>query len=100
MQKRLYDSQRWREARRTFLGEHPLCRYCEQDGRSTPATVVDHIIPHKGDATLFWDVENWAPICAMHHSATKQREERTGRVVGCDANGEPIDPSHPWGVGR
>ncbi|WP_343040029.1 HNH endonuclease signature motif containing protein [Methylocystis heyeri] len=41
-----------------------------------PATVVDHITPHKGDIKLFWDRKNWQPLCEPCHNSRKQREER------------------------
>lgn len=28
-----------------------------------PAQVLDHIVPHKGDKTLFWDSANWQGLC-------------------------------------
>ena len=33
----------------------------------TPATVVDHVIPHRGDRKLFWDEQNWQPLCKECH---------------------------------
>lgn len=94
-----YDS-RWDKARRTFLAEHPLCVMCEREGRVTPATVVDHIKPHRGDQDLFWDRANWQPLCKAHHDSAKQREEARGHAQGCDVSGRPIDPAHPWNAGR
>ena len=32
------------------------------------ATVVDHIMPHKGDNTLFWDRDNWQSLCKRFHN--------------------------------
>ena len=61
-----YDS-RWREARKAFLKRNPLCVVCLRQGRFTPATVVDHIIPHRGDQRLFWDESNWQPLCKPCH---------------------------------
>ena len=87
---------KWSSARRVFLRGHPLCRYCEQMGRLTPANVVDHIIPHKGDSALFWDQTNWQPLCTYHHNSTKQSEERTGEARGCTADGVPISQGHHW----
>ncbi|MCA0996301.1 HNH endonuclease signature motif containing protein [Alloyangia pacifica] len=40
-----------------------------------PATVVDHIIAHRGDMTLFWDKANWQPLCKSCHNREKQRQE-------------------------
>ena len=58
-----YSAQRWRRTRRIFLAENPLCVICR-----APATEVDHIIPHRGDSTLFWDMANWQPLCHACHS--------------------------------
>lgn len=83
---------RWQQARDIFLRANPLCRMCEQAGALVAATVVDHIVPHKGDPALFWDQDNnWQPLCATHHSASKQAEDkRGGGPIGCDANGIPL----------
>lgn len=86
--RRQYDSQRgssadrgyngrWQKARITFLSRNPLCKMCEEEGHVTEATVVDHIIPHRGDQDRFWDTDNWQPLCKRHHDATKQSEERS-----------------------
>ncbi|GMA48648.1 HNH endonuclease [Alicyclobacillus contaminans] len=69
-----YDS-RWRKARLAYLRAHPLCAECQRQGRLTPATVVDHIKPHKGDKALFWDVHNWQPLCKSCHDAKTARED-------------------------
>ena len=57
-----YD-RRWRKARETFLRRQPLCAKCSEGGRIRKATVVDHVIPHKGDQRLFWDTGNWQALC-------------------------------------
>ncbi|WP_342664986.1 HNH endonuclease [Shimazuella kribbensis] len=41
---------------------------CERNGRVVPATVVDHITPHKGDRELFWDSTNWQSMCSTCHN--------------------------------
>ena len=68
-----YD-RRWRKARLCYLREHPLCVECQRHGRVTPATVVDHIQPHRGNRDLFWDVENWQPLCKGCHDKKTARE--------------------------
>jgi len=65
----------WRSFRNRFLKEHPLCAYCMREDRVTTATVVDHIVPHRGDPKLFWAIDNVQPLCKLHHDSTKQREE-------------------------
>ncbi|MDR5172993.1 HNH endonuclease [Methylobacillus flagellatus] len=81
-----YWSARWRRIAKKQLTEHPLCATCDKEGRIVPATVCDHIIPHRGDADLFWNGERQS-LCATCHSRDKQAEERGGRArqaVGAD----------------
>ena len=85
----------WQAARRTVLLEHPFCAMCGKPLRGSDA-VVDHIKPHRGDWKLFWDVSNWQALCKRCHDSHKQRQENGGYVGGCDVNGMPVDPMHPW----
>lgn len=87
---------RWQKARATYLQASPLCVICQRQGRVTPATVVDHITPHKNDQALFWDKANWQPLCKRCHDSYKQQLEKSGTVSGCDTSGRPVDPNHPW----
>jgi 5-methylcytosine-specific restriction protein A len=66
----------WQKARAAYLAQHPLCIFCERDGRVTAAVVVDHIQVHDGDYERFWNQANWQPLCKRHHDSTKQRQER------------------------
>lgn len=69
----------WEKERAAFLKVNRHCRRC---GRI--ATVVDHRLPHRGAAALFWDRDNWQALCASCHSGTKQREERRGEKEGLE----------------
>jgi 5-methylcytosine-specific restriction endonuclease McrA len=53
---------------------------CQAEGELTPASVVDHIKPHRGDQKLFWDSENWQSLCKLHHDSDKQMLEKSGRA--------------------
>ena len=66
---------RWRKASKAYLLEHPLCAECYKKGILTAATVVDHIVPHRGDKQLFWDRENWQPLCKKCHDEKTLKEE-------------------------
>lgn len=58
----LMQSAAWRKARAEFLARHPFCVEC-----GAPATVVDHIVPHRGDPIIFWDRRRWQSMCASCH---------------------------------
>lgn len=89
---------KWQKARERYLKDHPLCVYCAKQGRTTAAFIVDHIVPHRGDKVLFWDQANWQSLCKHCHDSVKQRQEKTGHLVGHDLSGIPLDPSHHWNV--
>ena len=86
----------WRKAREGFLRSHPLCKKHQERGIVKPATVVDHIKPHKGDTALFWNQANWQALCKACHDGAKQREERGSVSDACELSGLPSDPRHPW----
>ena len=83
-----YDT-RWDKARRAFLSSHPWCAECAKRGVSTPATVVDHITPHRGDNALFWSKANWQVLCTTCHSSGKQRAENGRPITPIGADGWP-----------
>lgn len=60
----------WRKLSKQFLEMH---RHCDCGQK---ATLVDHVRPHKGDTNLFWDRNNWQPMCVHCHSKHKQKLER------------------------
>ncbi len=65
-------TKRWRRATRRWLSEHPFCVDCDPPRF---ASVVDHIIPHRGDYNLFWDMDNWQSMCKTHHDAKTRKGE-------------------------
>ena len=91
---RLYNKRRWRRRSRQQLREHPLCEMCMRAGEIRPASVSDHIVPHRGDEALFWNGALQS-LCITCHNTQKQREEADGYARAVDDNGWPIDPAHP-----
>jgi 5-methylcytosine-specific restriction enzyme A len=96
--KRLYDSRRWRAAAKYFLfqEENQLCKICLSFGRETLATIVDHIIPHKGNIDLFWSSDNWQGLCPHCHSSIKKQIEAGKQIQGATVSGIPINPNKHW----
>lgn len=66
---------RWQATRAGFLAKHPYCAICKVSNRMTIATVVDHIIPHRGDMVKFWQRENWQPLCDPCHRTKTANED-------------------------
>lgn len=76
---------RWRAYALAYLRAHPLCALHYLAGRIVAATVVDHIVPHKGDLALFWDPANHQALCASCHGR-KSATEPGGRAHVSDCN--------------
>lgn len=58
----LYDH-KWEKYRLRYLHENPRCYSCGEK-----ATVVDHVVPHKGSEKLFLQLDNHLPLCARCHN--------------------------------
>lgn len=95
---KLYNCSRWRKLRLAQLNKEPLCAYCiEFEDRYTEATVADHKQPHRGNLKLMYDPKNLQSLCAFHHNSYKQRLEKRGvNAIGCDEDGNPLDPEHHY----
>src|SRR5262249_53706994 len=64
---RWYCTAGWQRRRAHQLLVEPLCRLCLEAGRVTPATVADHVEPHRGDLTRSSSVRSaaCAPTATM-----------------------------------
>lgn len=65
----LYNIPLWKKMRKEFLKDNPTCAVC-----GGKATVVDHIVAHRGNVELFWNQSNWQPLCKECHDAKTNRE--------------------------
>ena len=63
----------WQAARADFLQRNPFCRH---NGCGRPATIVHHVIAHRGNKALFWNRANWMPVCKPCHDGPLQAAER------------------------
>ena len=90
MSKPWYRTARWKQKRLRQLRLEPLCKYCLAAGDVVPATVADHVVPHRWDEELFWHGQLQS-LCAMHHSSTKQSQEAGTAIVHTGVDGYPIE---------
>ena len=94
--RRLYNTAEWKRLRKAQLEKDNFgCVFCRGQFRTKLATVVDHIRPHKGDHSLFFDPTNLQSLCKPCHDSHKRNIELRGyhNMVGSD--GWPLDPNHP-----
>jgi 5-methylcytosine-specific restriction protein A len=91
-----YFTKAWKLRRKRQLDRVAWCEPCKRAGRSRPATIANHKIPHRGDRELFFRGE-LESACKQCHDQAIQREELEGfsREVS-DADGWPADPRHPF----
>ena len=77
----LYKTARWLALRAAQLTAFPLCALCLGEGRTTAATVCDHVEPHGGDVDRFWNGP-FQSLCKHCHDSVKQSEEHRARKQG------------------
>jgi 5-methylcytosine-specific restriction protein A len=82
----------WARLRALVITEQPLCAQCEREGRITPGNEVDHI---DNDASNN-ERSNLENLCRPCHSRKTNADMGRSVSYGCDANGMPLDPNHPW----
>jgi 5-methylcytosine-specific restriction endonuclease McrA len=64
-----------------------------------PAVEVDHVKPHKGSATLFWNWSNWQALCTSCHSRKTNRDLRLEREEAMHGGAEPSAADRAlWGA--
>jgi 5-methylcytosine-specific restriction endonuclease McrA len=92
--RKLYKGKRWSALRMQQLTRVPLCERCRKRKKLTPATVVHHVEPHRGDPVKFFNPANLESSCAPCHDGEAQSDERLAhRQIGDD--GWPVSPDHP-----
>lgn len=82
----------WQALRKSVLVREPLCRECTRIGLTVLATDVDHRDGNPGNNAAV----NMNPLCHSHHSQKTARDHGKHVSYGCDLNGWPLDPAHPW----
>lgn len=68
-----------KDLRLAQLAREPFCRECARKGKRVYATVVDHVIPFRGDWAKFIDPSNHQSLCERCHNrktALERAEER------------------------
>ena len=82
----------WQKLRKSVLAREPMCRECTRLGFTVIATDVDHRDGNPANN----DAVNLNPLCHSHHSQKTAQDHGKHVSHGCDVNGWPLDPAHPW----
>lgn len=96
-----YNTPAWARLRKSHLLSEPRCRAC-----GAPANTVDHVHPISAGGPAFPGHDGLASYCARCHSAKTARGTEAGAIRtskprrGCDVDGRPLDPAHPWAAGK
>ena len=97
-----YNTARWQRLRKQHLQLERFCRGCAP--RLVVANTVDHVHPISEGGPAFPSHDGLASYCPACHSRKTARGSEAGRAKtnkprkGCDLQGNPIDPEHPWHV--
>ncbi|WP_103729939.1 HNH endonuclease [Novosphingobium sp. HII-3] len=97
-----YNTAAWQRLRLAHLAIEPMCRGCRKMGKLAPANVVDHITAISEGGPAFPGHDGLASYCAPCHNRKTARGAEAGAartskpMRGCDADGNPLDPAHPW----
>jgi 5-methylcytosine-specific restriction protein A len=67
-----------RKNRRWQLAAYPLCAECERNGRTTAATVLDHIVPLRQGGPD--EPSNWQSLCESCHNRKAANERWNGQI--------------------
>lgn len=79
-----------RRLRAELFAREPLCRMCRAKGRTTVATIADHIVSIAKGGPVH-DITNLQPLCDPCHRDKSLREQGKRVRPTTGADGWPID---------
>ena len=97
-----YNTARWQKLRSRKLKANPLCEPCKRAGITKIANTVDHDLAINQGGEAFPPIHELTSMCPSCHGAKTARGPEAGAAQtdkprrGCDVNGIPLDPRHPW----
>lgn len=76
---KIYNSQKWKKLRNSYIAEFPLCQSCLEKGKIVPGEEVHHVIPFLTGQTqqeienLAFDWNNLKTLCQSCHKAAHRK---------------------------
>jgi len=83
----------WRRCRAAFLGQNPLCKFCEQRGLLVAAAEIDHVRTIAEAPELRLDFSNLRALCRPCHARRTALEQSFGRGAIGRAHPNWIEPA-------
>lgn len=82
-----YKLKRWADLKRAvFVRDKYICQrsgvLCIGKHPAPNSPVANHIVAHRGDERLFWDIDNVQTVSKAMHDSLIQAEERASSPVG------------------
>ena len=98
-----YNTGAWQRLRAAHLARFPFGEGCQAHGRPfIIANTVDHRLAISEGGNPFPGHDGLASYCPGCHSAKTARGGEAGAIKstkprkGCNPDGTPLDPDHPW----
>ena len=95
--KKLIHTTKWLKLRKQVLTDHPLCQRCLEQGVTTPAVEVHHIVPaetainQRDMSALMYDYHNLRALCHNCHVLTHAEMGRSGKEARRKRNDEQLN---------
>lgn len=90
--KKTYDHE-WDRLAKLVMRQQPVCA---MEGCGKRTQHVDHITPVRIAPQRRLDRTNLHGLCHACHNRITAAYERGSIAGACDAEGQPLDPDHPW----
>lgn len=96
----LYVSTRWAQPThglraRVLIRDHYTCIACGRVEHSSRLH-AHHVVPHKGNPELFYDINNVTTLCEDCHNIGMRQAEVIGYSLALGPDGLPVDKNHPF----
>lgn len=95
-----YNTDAWQRLRAAKLQASPLCEPCKRRGRLISPSHVDHVVSIASGGDPLPTLDGLMSMCAGCHSIKTNAKDRAGgkgvAFKGCDVDGLPLDPEHPF----
>lgn len=98
-----YNTAAWQKLRTAHLSRFPFCEGCKALGKPfIIANTVDHRVAISEGGPAFPGHDGLTSYCPGCHGAKTARGAEAGAIKsakprrGCNPDGTPLDPDHPW----